>query len=266
MWWEAYFSKSSTKKKLSLLYLANDVLQTSRKKGPEYVQEFLKVLPKAVAAFLQKADDAGKKSVDRMISVWEKRQVFGSKSSKFRRFVEDADRYVTAAKAEGKSRPVPRASDTAQPSIPSYIQTLMEKMDRAAMSHQQRTRAEHTYDNSHGQDVGALQNFQQALKDEMDTRKAVIDHLEVLVQEEHRKYNAALGALSVLPSSGSYVEQPAVEEDGPPPQNNNGASEEVQIVNDDEKKNEASEIAAQVMNDPAALLDILQSMPGGATK
>lgn len=241
----------------------------SRKKGPEYVQEFLKVLPKAVAAFLQKADDAGKKSVDRMISVWEKRQVFGSKSSKFRRFVEDADRHVNAVKADGKSRPVPRASDMAQPSIPSYIKSLIEKMDRAATSHQKRTRAESAYDSSHGQDVGALQNLQQALKDEMDTRKAVIDHLEVLVQEEHRKYNAALGALSVLPSSGSYVdapEQPAVAEDGQPPQNNDSAPEGQQIVNDDEKKNEASEIAAQVMNDPAALLDILQSMPGGATK
>lgn len=238
----------------------------SRKKGPEYVQEFLKVLPKAVAAFLQKADDAGKKSVDKLISVWEKRQVFGSKSSKFRGFVEDADRYVKAAIAEGKRQSAPQTNDIMQPSIPSYIQSLMGKIDRAASSHQKRAQAEQMYDGSDGQDVSALQNFQQALKDEMDARKAVIDHLEVLLQEENRKYNSALGALSVLPSSGSYVdgpEQPTVEDTQPPPTNNVGEKEQKTNTGevDDEKKNEASEIAAQVMNDPAALLDILQAMP-----
>ena len=33
-------------RKLTLLYVANDVLQNSKKKGPEYRTEFIKVLPR----------------------------------------------------------------------------------------------------------------------------------------------------------------------------------------------------------------------------
>ena len=41
------FVVSSTQQ-LTLMYLCNDVIQNSKRKGPEYTQEFEKILPKAI--------------------------------------------------------------------------------------------------------------------------------------------------------------------------------------------------------------------------
>ena len=56
--WEVEFFNRSpdVQKKLALLYLANDVLQNSRKKGPQYVQEFYRALPKALKHVVKHGD------------------------------------------------------------------------------------------------------------------------------------------------------------------------------------------------------------------
>ena len=42
------FSLASSSRKLTLIYLANDVIQNSRRKGTEYKNEFLRALPRAL--------------------------------------------------------------------------------------------------------------------------------------------------------------------------------------------------------------------------
>ena len=55
--WEAEFSAAADmQKRLAMLYLANDILQRSRKKGPEYVNEFFRVLPRAIQSVMRRAD------------------------------------------------------------------------------------------------------------------------------------------------------------------------------------------------------------------
>jgi regulator of Ty1 transposition protein 103 len=55
--WEAEFTRSpNMQKKLALLYLANDILQNSRKKGPEFVNEYFRALPKPVQHMLKHGD------------------------------------------------------------------------------------------------------------------------------------------------------------------------------------------------------------------
>lgn len=55
--WEAEFARApNMQKKLALMYLANDVLQNSRKKGPEYVNEFFGALKKPVQHMLKHGD------------------------------------------------------------------------------------------------------------------------------------------------------------------------------------------------------------------
>ena len=55
--WEAEFLRApAAPKKLALLYLANDILQNSRKKGPEYVQEFFRALPRPLQQLLKHGD------------------------------------------------------------------------------------------------------------------------------------------------------------------------------------------------------------------
>ena len=41
------------KKKLAMMYLANDILQNSRRKGPEYNREFAIALPDALVNFVK---------------------------------------------------------------------------------------------------------------------------------------------------------------------------------------------------------------------
>ncbi|XWS44870.1 hypothetical protein CRYUN_Cryun15aG0086600 [Craigia yunnanensis] len=66
--------------KVPLLYLASDILQNSKRKGNEFVNEFWKVLPAALKDLLEKGDDCGRNVVSKWVGIWEERRVFGSRS------------------------------------------------------------------------------------------------------------------------------------------------------------------------------------------
>jgi len=63
-------------KKLTFLYLANDVIQTSKKKGPEFSQEFEGVLPYAFHHVLKEADEKMRHSCERILDVWKDRGIY----------------------------------------------------------------------------------------------------------------------------------------------------------------------------------------------
>lgn len=54
--------------RVPLLYLANDILQNSKRKGNEFVNEFWKVLPEALKDVIEKNDEQGKRVVSRLVS------------------------------------------------------------------------------------------------------------------------------------------------------------------------------------------------------
>ncbi|CAN8266324.1 unnamed protein product [Cochlearia groenlandica] len=76
--WGRQFHCSPREQRLSYLYLANDILQNSRRKGSEFVGEFWKVLPEALRDVIANGDDFGRKSARRLVNIWEERKVFGS--------------------------------------------------------------------------------------------------------------------------------------------------------------------------------------------
>ncbi|KAD7117540.1 hypothetical protein R6Q59_005844 [Mikania micrantha] len=78
--WEQQFHSSEVVQKVPLLYLANDILQNSKRKGNEFVSEFWKVLPGALKVLIEKGNDHGKNVVTRLVNIWEERRVFGSKA------------------------------------------------------------------------------------------------------------------------------------------------------------------------------------------
>ncbi|XP_076883376.1 uncharacterized protein LOC143532129 [Bidens hawaiensis] len=78
--WEKQFHCAEVAQKVPLLYLANDILQNSKRKGNEFVTEFWKVLPGAVKDLTEKGNDHGKNVVTRLVNIWEERRVFGSKA------------------------------------------------------------------------------------------------------------------------------------------------------------------------------------------
>lgn len=71
--------KLTSKKKLSLLYLCNDVVQQARhKRKPEFLAEFAKSLPQVFNKVYPTLEVNIKPKIDRLIGVWEQRGIFGS--------------------------------------------------------------------------------------------------------------------------------------------------------------------------------------------
>ncbi|KAF7839988.1 regulation of nuclear pre-mRNA domain-containing protein 1B [Senna tora] len=77
--WNKQFHNAEMVQRVPLLYLANDILQNSKRKGNEFVTEFWKVLPAALKDVIDKGDDHGKRVVSRLVDIWEQRRVFGSR-------------------------------------------------------------------------------------------------------------------------------------------------------------------------------------------
>ncbi|KAF2322920.1 hypothetical protein GH714_032075 [Hevea brasiliensis] len=77
--WEKQFHCSPREQRLAFLYLANDILQNSRRKGSEFVAEFWKVLPDALHDVIGSGDEVGRNAALRLIGIWEDRKVFGSR-------------------------------------------------------------------------------------------------------------------------------------------------------------------------------------------
>lgn len=66
------------------MYLANDVIQNSRKKGPEYGSEFGLHLKKAFE-FMSNSDEKTKNSLERLLKIWNERDIYDSNQiSEFR--------------------------------------------------------------------------------------------------------------------------------------------------------------------------------------
>lgn len=74
--WQTELIKAKPAKKLTFLYLANDILQNCKKKGPEFHKSFGGVLITAFTHVVKHADESTKKSVMRILDVWQERIVF----------------------------------------------------------------------------------------------------------------------------------------------------------------------------------------------
>lgn len=75
-------------RKLVFLYLANDVIQNSKKKGPEYGESFCSILAKAFKDIAQRCEDEKTfRSLDRILKIWDERGVY--ESDKIKEFYEN---------------------------------------------------------------------------------------------------------------------------------------------------------------------------------
>nr|XP_032830685.1 regulation of nuclear pre-mRNA domain-containing protein 1B-like isoform X2 [Petromyzon marinus] len=63
-------------RKLTFLYLANDVIQNSKKKGPEFGRDFGPVLVDAFGHVAREAEDSCKRPMERVLAIWQERAVF----------------------------------------------------------------------------------------------------------------------------------------------------------------------------------------------
>ncbi|CAA6668340.1 unnamed protein product [Spirodela intermedia] len=85
--WDRQFHCAPKSQWVSFLYLANDILQNSRRKGLEFVNEFWKVLPDALNNVMENGDEFGRSAAVRLVDIWEGRnrgqtlkdEIFGRK-------------------------------------------------------------------------------------------------------------------------------------------------------------------------------------------
>jgi regulator of Ty1 transposition protein 103 len=76
--WGRKFREAPREQRVPFLYLANDILQNSRRKGLEFVNEFWTVLPPLLRAVVETGDEAVRNAAFRLVDIWEERKVFGS--------------------------------------------------------------------------------------------------------------------------------------------------------------------------------------------
>lgn len=74
--WLKELLKAKDGKKLTFMYLANDVIQNSKKKGPEFGKEFGNVLRKGFEIVASNHDENTVKSLTRLLEIWEERGVY----------------------------------------------------------------------------------------------------------------------------------------------------------------------------------------------
>lgn len=65
--WDKFFNSSRRKQRVPLLYLANDIIQTGRRKENWFVNRFWKVLPRAVKDVYENGDDEAKNAVAKLV-------------------------------------------------------------------------------------------------------------------------------------------------------------------------------------------------------
>lgn len=66
--WDRQFHCSPREQRLAFLYLANDILQNSRRKGSDFVSEFWKVLPDALHVVLKNGDKSERSAALRLVN------------------------------------------------------------------------------------------------------------------------------------------------------------------------------------------------------
>ncbi|KAJ8140013.1 hypothetical protein OY671_006791 [Metschnikowia pulcherrima] len=129
-------ASAQSKKKLSLLYLCNDVVQQARhKRKPEFTAGFAAKLPRVFHAIYGSVDSAIKPKIERLISVWSQRNVFSKSqidamsralrlSEKGEEFTEDTAESESAAKSAPNN-----ASDTQIAPELVHLNTLYTQMN-----------------------------------------------------------------------------------------------------------------------------------------
>ncbi|KAG7501341.1 hypothetical protein JOB18_046904 [Solea senegalensis] len=74
--WFSELKKAQVSRKLTFLYLANDVIQNSKKKGPEFTQDFAPIIVDAFKHVYREGEDGFKKQLGRVLSIWQERAVY----------------------------------------------------------------------------------------------------------------------------------------------------------------------------------------------
>ncbi|ONI20002.1 hypothetical protein PRUPE_3G309500 [Prunus persica] len=125
--WARQFHSAPREQRLAFLYLANDILQNSRRKGSEFVGEFWKVLPEALRDVIESGDEFGRNAAQRLVGIWDERKVFGSRGQILKQ--EFVGKHLENINRNGKHSGARLPAGTALDKIVSDYQVIYGQMD-----------------------------------------------------------------------------------------------------------------------------------------
>ncbi|PIA50978.1 hypothetical protein AQUCO_01100059v1 [Aquilegia coerulea] len=202
--WARQFHCSPREQRLSFLYLANDILQNSRRKGSEFVAEFWKVLPDALNDMIENGDELGKNSALRLVDIWDQRKVFGSRGKLLKEGI--AGRNSENANRDEKSSCLKSLGNILEKIISSYEvvydgpvdENLLLSKCRSAIDGIDKVEKEIGSDYSSGQlngsELAELQGQHGILRESIEqlraaesSRARLVSHLREALQEQEFK-------------------------------------------------------------------------------
>ncbi|XP_072370762.1 regulation of nuclear pre-mRNA domain-containing protein 1B isoform X2 [Scyliorhinus torazame] len=74
--WHRELKRAKPSRKLTFIYLANDVIQNSKRKGPEFTKAFEGVLVDAFSHVARESEQNCKKQMERVLNIWQERIVY----------------------------------------------------------------------------------------------------------------------------------------------------------------------------------------------
>ncbi|XP_067128533.1 regulation of nuclear pre-mRNA domain-containing protein 1B isoform X2 [Centruroides vittatus] len=111
--WFKELKKAKPNRRLTFVYLANDVIQNSKKKGPEFSKEFSTILSKAFQHISPDIDDKTRHGLERVLSVWEDRSVYESNQ------IEEFRQALAIKKQTQEPEPLPKKRKVELPVVTS---------------------------------------------------------------------------------------------------------------------------------------------------
>ncbi|KAG9131723.1 hypothetical protein Leryth_009464 [Lithospermum erythrorhizon] len=148
--WDKLFKSAQWDQRVAFLFLANDILQISRRKGSEFVNEFWKVLPDKLKDAHENGGDNGKKVAAKLVSVWEERKVFGSRGQNLKDLLgKDSSLPLNSIKSSNPIKIVKKDAHSLR--IKLSVGAMPEKIVSAfQLVHDENTNEETAIDNCEG--------------------------------------------------------------------------------------------------------------------
>ncbi|XP_031570374.1 regulation of nuclear pre-mRNA domain-containing protein 1B-like [Actinia tenebrosa] len=187
--WNKEVHRAKPAKKLTLLYLANDVLQNSKKKGSEFNAEFKAALPSVFKHCSQETyKDATVKGMGRLLKIWSERGVFELSYIEKLRKLTNYEPPIEASPPPSKIARLDSASD--EPAEPPDAEELIKALQELEQSASQDAVVREKIANlpAEVQDVSLLEKIED--KETGDRLTRIVDKACVLLAE----YNGRLSA------------------------------------------------------------------------
>ncbi|KAJ3236578.1 Regulation of nuclear pre-mRNA domain containing protein 1B [Chytriomyces hyalinus] len=205
--WASEFDKVSTSKRLAFLYLANDVLQVSRKKSDDYAKAFAKALPESLARFSSRASDDLNAKVRRILTIWEERAVYP------RDFVEKLkSRVKGGGRPSSPSKPSPTSGKPpAIPTAPSQhsetVKNVLNQTESIKSLHANRSYLERAINSAPATQDASVTNTQfnsltMAFTNELQARQKLILDLKKWIRTEEGACAKIVDAIQDLSKGG----------------------------------------------------------------